>query len=264
MASGIKIGISTMSDIKKGTSQVSAVYQATNLIWPIPSPTPTPTPTPTPIPAASVIYRENLVKNPDASSTYSFTSVGTYGSTFIVIAIHGIANYLSSITSVTIGGVSATQLTSIGGGSFNNLLSFYGATITGTTNNYVVNYSNVRRSCSIGIWTVDNLISTTPTATFIGSVANGAGTAISGSLSGNTVNNVIIGAASNDRSGYFTTWTSSPQTHFIINENYDVSQSNLGNVTGASRQAQNGGILVTSTFGFTPASLGLGTWISLR
>jgi hypothetical protein len=47
MANGIRIGTTTINDVKRGASQVSAVYQGTNLIWPLPSPTPTPTPTPT-------------------------------------------------------------------------------------------------------------------------------------------------------------------------------------------------------------------------
>lgn len=53
MANGIRVGSSTFTQGFMGTDPLTAVYQGTNLIWPIVTPTPTPTPTITPTPTPS-------------------------------------------------------------------------------------------------------------------------------------------------------------------------------------------------------------------
>jgi hypothetical protein len=250
------------------TSTITPTPTITPTLTPTPTitstntPTPTPTLTPTPSPQPAGVTYNTTLSNITAASTYTFTSPSSYGNGYIVLAINGISNTNDDITSVTIGGVSATRLTFITGGTFNNMLSFYGARIVGTTRDFVVNFSAERRSCAIGIWTVSNLLSETPVATFTGSVANGVGLSITGSLNDLTERGIIIGATSNDIQPSSTTWTTSNGS---ITENYDVNNNNLGNRSGASRTASvNGTLIITATFGDTPNSVGLGTWISLR
>ena len=240
---------------------------------PTPTPTVTPTKTPTPTPtvtlsptaqAATINYNTTMVQDPVAASTYNFTTPGSYGNGYIVVAVAGISNYANTISSVVIGGVNATQITLITGGSYNNLLTFYGATITGTTNSFEVNFTGTRRNCSIGVWTITNLLSTTPISTFTGSVASGVDDEITGNLSSLTSIGVVIGATSNDRSGTSTTWSLPGGPSPNMTENYDQSGSSLPTISGAMRTAVNGGLTIRATFATGPNSVGLGSWISLR
>lgn len=239
----------------------------TPTITPTNTPTMTPTNTPTPTPApqpATINYNTTMVQDPVAASTYNFTTPGSYGNGYIVVAVAGISNFANTISSVVIGGVNATQLTLITGGSFNNLLTFYGARITGTTNSFQVNFTGTRRNCSISVWTITNLLSTTPISTFTGSVASGVGTTITGALSSLTSQGVVIGATSNDKSGTSTTWSLPAGQTPNMTENYDQSGSSLPTISGAMRTAVNGGLTIRATFALTPSSVGLGSWISLR
>tara|TARA_R110000868_G_C10627132_1_gene742848 strand:- start:26 stop:643 length:618 start_codon:yes stop_codon:yes gene_type:complete len=205
-----------------------------------------------------------MVQDPVAASTYNFTTPGSYGNGYIVVAVAGISNFANTISSVVIGGINATQLTLITGGSFNNLLSFYGATITGTTNSFQVNFTGTRRNCSISVWTITNLLSETPISIFNGSVAQYVGTTITGGLSSLTSQGVVIAATSNDRSGASTIWSLPGGQTPNMTENYDQSGSSFPTISGAMRIAVNNGLTIRATFSSTPASLGLGTWISLR
>ena len=230
----------------------------TTTVTPTPTPSITPTPTASPVyPAASITYNTTLTQNPVAASTYNFTSPSSYGPGFIVLSIAGISNFQNTITSVQIGGVNATQLSIVTGGTNNTISAFYGAIITGTTNSYTVNFSSNRRNCSISIYTVNNLLSTTPVSTFTG-VAGGF--SIAGNLTSLTNNAVIIAAATIDTTPTTISWTCSPGS---ITENYDFSYSSYG-ISGASRQAPNGSLLITSTFSAAPNNAAVGTWIALR
>ena len=237
----------------------------TNTPTPTPTPTNTPTPTPTPSPqAASISYNTTMIQDPVAASTYNFTTPGSYGNGYILVAVAGISNFANTISSVVIGGVSATQLTLVSGGSFNNLLTFYGARITGTTNSFQVNFTGTRRNCSISVWTITNLLSETPISTFTGTVAGGAGTTITGALSSLTSQGVVIAATSNDISGSSTTWSLPAGQTPNMTENYDTSGSSFPTISGSMRTAVNGGLTIRATFANTPNSLGLGAWIGLR
>ena len=265
-----------------GSGNDASTYLTTNGYWnswvlisPTPTPTSTPTPTPTITPtntptptpspspqAASISYGTTLT-NVVAASTYNFTSPSSYGNGFVVLAIAGISNFANTISSVTIGGVAATQLSLVSGGSFNNLVALYGARIVGTTNSYTVNYTGTRRSCAISIYTVTNLLSETPISVFTGSVAQGVGFSIIGTLFDLSSSGVIIGATNNDASSSTTTW-SVPSGGPNVTENYDLSLNNLGNISGCLRGAPNNDLTIRATFSLGANSLALGTWIALR
>lgn len=84
MANGIKIGSLTFTQGYIGNTPLIAVYQGSNLIWPIPTPTPSPTPTPTPTPTPAPTYRRYLLGNAaegiPSSTSISFSYINTGGS----------------------------------------------------------------------------------------------------------------------------------------------------------------------------------------
>lgn len=92
------------------------------------------------------------------SSSYSFSglSIGSAASNRAVLAlIHGGAQ-TRTITSVTIGGISATQCASysFGGG----ITAIYGAIVpTGTTATVVVNFSGTQDRCGVAVYTTTDL-----------------------------------------------------------------------------------------------------------
>lgn len=80
MANGIKIGTLTFTQGYIGNTPLIAVYQGTNLIWPIPTPTPTPspTPTPTPTPTPAPTYRYYQLGNCAGGTPASFDIFFSY------------------------------------------------------------------------------------------------------------------------------------------------------------------------------------------
>jgi hypothetical protein len=231
------------------TPSITPTITPTNTITPTPTITPSSTP---PRQPAGVTYNTTITQNPVDASTYNFTSPSSYGPGFIVLSIGGISNFQNTITSVQIGGVEATRLSLVTGGTNNTISAFYGAVITGSVNTYTVNFSSNRRNCSISIYTISNLVSTTPVSVFTGS---SSGFSIAGSLTSLNTNCVILAAATIDTSPTTISWTNNT-------ERYDFSYSSYG-ISGASRQAPNGSLLITSTFSIAPNNTAVGTWIAL-
>jgi hypothetical protein len=236
------------------TSTATPTPTLTSTSTPTPTLTSTPTPTPSPV-AASVTYISNQSNSNDLS-TYTFTSANYGGAGFIVVAIASLGNNQRTISSVSIAGVSATELTFItdGGGSNGHAISsLWGAQITGgTLGDVVVTFTGTRASCNIGVFRVQNLLSTTPTHSFTNSASSNI---VSGTLTGLTTNNIIISHASSD-DGQTCVWTNNT-------ERYDVSVSNCAS-TGASRQAPSGSLTITATFSASENFASVISSISLR
>lgn len=125
MANGIKIGTLTFTQGYIGNTPLIAVYQGTNLIWPIPTPTPTPspTPTPTPTPTPAPTYRRYLLGNaaegiPSSTSiSYSYTNTGggvSTGSLNTSNAAYRTINAQTGSVSVTAGDASRFQIIDLG------------------------------------------------------------------------------------------------------------------------------------------------------
>ena len=158
---------------------------------------------------ASLSYRANYSDTTDAS-TYTFTSadIGTATNrSLVVVAIHAFGN---AVTSVTIGGVSATRTVREGANAIVELWQASG--VSGTTGNIVVNISGGSTRCLVGVYALYNLRNNTV-------VSSGNTLAISGSSLSRTLNTIVdgvlIGAATANASGRTYTWTGA-------SENYDT------------------------------------------
>jgi len=233
------------------TPSVTATMTPTPTVTPTITPTNTPTPTPTPSPQAASVTYNTTVTFFTPQQTYNFDLPSSYGPGFIVIAISSLASSAGNVSSVSIGGVSATQLTFVSGGTGNAISSIWGATITGSTDLFDITFSNTRNNCNFGIWTVQNLLSTTPTHSF---TSTSSTTTVSGTLTGLTTNNIIISNVTNDRTST-TTWTNNT-------ENYDIFTT--WGKSGASRQAPSGSLTITATLSTAPTNRAVGSSISLR
>lgn len=102
--------------------------------------------------------------------TYAAQAIGTASATRSVIL--GFATFGTTPTSVTIGGIAATQLaTTSNGGTVNYY--FYGAAVpTGTTASYVINTAATTGTAGVTVssWSVYDLLSLTPINTQIDNV----------------------------------------------------------------------------------------------
>lgn len=184
---------------------------------PSPSPTPTgtgtPTPTPSPsnLPPTEITYLSNVFSNTTASSyTFSGVSFGTTGLVVVGIdakRVGSAAGYV--ISSVTIGGISATQTTSQNG--FNNITQgIWTAEVTGTTGDIVVNLNASTRSLGVGIWRINNYTSTTPVFT---GITQGVTSTLSVTTSSLTPTSVGVGTVNDQSAGTNIAWTNATERY---------------------------------------------------
>lgn len=137
---------------------------------------------------ASIINTDSPVDATPGLSTYTFTSasIGTASTGRVIIVGVGGSNVTVAaitITSVTIGGVSATEISdNRSGQSYCGLYSLQ--VDTGTTADIVVTWSGVMSACGIGVWAAYNLLSSTPTDTGTDSASDPLNTTIDVSAGG--------------------------------------------------------------------------------
>jgi len=129
------------------------------------TPTMTPTPSATPPSPASISYITQS-SNTANQTNYTFSSVATGVGLVVVNIASANASFGNNLSSVTIGGVNATITQSFkaagaGGNGYYNAIAY--AVTTASTNNIVVNWSSGMANCAIGVWTITNYQSTTPT-----------------------------------------------------------------------------------------------------
>lgn len=209
---------------------------------------------------ASVTFCENRQSATDASSyTFSAVSLGTAATgRRIVVGVSGSKGGTVSVSSVTVGGNSATQLcTDEGsGGGANQRTALYIITVdSGTSADIVVTYSGTCARSGIGVWAVYDLQSSTPVATATSQVVDPY---TSGSLS-HTAGGVGIYVAYTYYSGGLPTHTATNAT-----ERYDVD-------TEAGVLPHTGGDTTFSTTGSTTITVdptfqtaGSACFVSLR
>ena len=191
---------------------------------------------------ASISYRANYSSTTDASSyTFASSDIGTATDrSLVVVAIHYRS---SSISSVTIGGVTATQIRTVGAGL--NTAIFSASGVTGTTADVVVTLSGTASRCLVAVYALYNLRSTTP-------VDSDITFTLSGSSLSRTVDTqadgVIVAAASATGSGRTFTWTGAT-------ENYDTVIETADSYSGASTLTTSN---TTTTVSFTIAGGGTG------
>ena len=112
-------------------------------------------------PPAAAVFTANS-SSAVASSTYSFTSqsLGTAAADrYVVVGVAGQSGSGAvAVSSMTIGGISASQLVSMS--ETNNSIEFWIAAVpTGTTGTVTVNWAAQRARCAIVIWAVTGLVS---------------------------------------------------------------------------------------------------------
>jgi hypothetical protein len=194
-----------------------------------------------------------------ASTTYNFT-IGSTGPGLAIISVHNEVNADTAIspTSVTIGGVSATQAIAANSdrsGSPTSTSIWYAVLTSSTTSVTVVHGSSPLR-CLVGINLIQNYTSATPI--FTGSSADG------GVPTSRTINTDVIRkgaaiiAAYTAGDVYSTTWSG-------VIENYDgqIASSLTGASGGSSVVEQTETVTVTATSDSTPAqstSLSVAVW----
>lgn len=111
-------------------------------------------------PPILVTFRQTAVNALNLSS-YTFTNqdIGTaFVGRVVVVGFTPFTSIstVSNITSVTIGGVTATQLSAGIGGSNIQVVLYAAIVSTGTLATVIINFSSQRDNCGIAVWTLEN------------------------------------------------------------------------------------------------------------
>jgi hypothetical protein len=151
-------GTGTPTPTPTGTPTQTPTQTGTGTPTPTPTGTSTPTPSPS-TPADAVISYRTWVED----SSITSCNFGTAG--LVCVMVQSENNNNSSISSVVIDGITATQARL---DIYNSLLvqAIYYAVVTGSTGNIQVNYTNTQLRSGIAVWTITSYSSTTPTYTY--------------------------------------------------------------------------------------------------
>lgn len=187
-----------------------------------------------------------------SQTTYTFTAkaIGTAATgRLIVVAAHSLSS-VGQASSCTIAGGAATNVaTTID--SLSTVTLFSAVVNTGTTADITITYGAAGARCAIGVWAINNLISTTATtATSIASPPSSALTIQAGG--------VAIGAATfrYDTGNATVTWTNLTESYDNIGENTNETYSGA---CIASAGGQSSTITATPT-GSIEEALVLAAW----
>ena len=209
----------TQTGTPTGTPTQTPTQTGSGTPTPTPTGTSTPTPSPSTIPSPTITY---LTTNGSSSnlSTYTYSSVSFGSPGLIVVSVGAFGNY--TLTSLTIGGVSAVKAISLtSGGSVKSDIWY--AEVTGTTGNIVVNYGSQMSNNLIGVWRINNYSSTTPV--FSGSTQ---GTSGSISITTSSLDSGDVGIGSMNCT-YPSTPGSQSWTNATENFNNFISEFGIGN-----------------------------------
>ena len=148
-----------------------------------------------------ITYQTNAVLNSPATTfTFSSQAIGTAQANRYVIVGVGGSNSTRTVSTVTIGGISATQLVQQQSGIITSAL-FIANVPTGTTASIVVTWSGSQDRAGIGVWSATGLSSTSANST--GSTTTNNGTITLTTLSGG----FAVGFTTQDNFGSTFTWT---------------------------------------------------------
>lgn len=176
---------------------------------------------------ASITYVSDT-GNASALTTYTFASQN-FGTAFsgrylVAYFAHRAASAGITGSSATIGGVGATKLSTVTNG--NGCGELWGALVpTGTSGTTSITWSGGVARCVTGLWSLANLLSTTPTNTY---TSTASPLSVSANISAGGV--ALAGAYSN--SGTTATWAG-------LTENYD-------NITTASTMSSGASLAFAS------------------
>jgi hypothetical protein len=194
-----------------------------------------------------VTYQQNAVATNNAASyTFSNQNIGTAFTGRIVVV--GVASQGANISSITIGGNSATEINKNGSGGVTSCKLFALQVDTGTTADIVVTMAATAGSCGIAVWTLANavgyLTEVTPNADNSGSGAVTVTVTLATVNSGDAIivmNRMLSGMAGT------VTFTG-------VTENFDRlvesgSSAMSGGSTNISTNASNYDVSMTTTAG---------------
>lgn len=118
-------------------------------------------------PNASISFTDSASDGSDGTGyTFSARSLGAAASDRFIVVGAGQRNSGQTVSSLTIGGVSASLIKRQVGASGFNVTELWGATVpTGTTGDITVTWSASVVRCAIAVHRIVNLTSTTPTFT---------------------------------------------------------------------------------------------------
>lgn len=168
-------------------------------------------------PLASGSFISSAVNTVDGTSfTFTSQNIGTADATrLVVVVVVAAAATTSEPTSVTIGGNAATKAVGRTDNSVGTISIWYLAVPSGTTANIVVNFSASHARCGIGVFSLLNLGSNTPTAT--GTGGTNAGTSVNANVNVTGANGIVVAGACSTNTGAAThTWTG-------VTESYDTT-----------------------------------------
>lgn len=172
----------------------------------------------------TVAYTDSASSTADAT-TYTFTAaaIGTAGpDRFVVVGIFGSKASALNISTVTIGGISATLL-AVSTLDPNRNLSFFGAFVpTGTTADVVVTFDTSAVRAAIGVWQITNLWR--PLA---GAVESAAVQTDNGAMNLGVGSDCVILAIGSSATTVSCTWTG-------VTENFDLAAFETQNFSGGS------------------------------
>jgi hypothetical protein len=159
-------------------------------------------------PATAAITYVSSNSNESNLTTYTFSaqSIGTAAADrFVIVGCYAPRNTSTcTITDVTIGGITATQLVQSKDASAFSDFAIYGASVpTGTTADVVVTLSAAPDRFGIDVFAATALSSTTPTAT---QTDNTASVNLSKSITVQA-NGFILGCSGNENTAATHTWT---------------------------------------------------------
>lgn len=202
--------------------------------------------------AASISYRANYRSTANATSyTFSSSDIGTAtGRSIVVVAVHSWRSTSFSVSSVTIGGVSATNVGSAGTQPRTEL--WYAEGVSGTTGDIVVTMSATTERCLVGVYALYNLRSNTPN--FSGT-SSGLSSGLNRTVN-TTVNGVIVGAASANASGRTYTWTGATENYDTVIESFNSYSAASGTTTSNTATT----VSFTLAGGSTGLSYVLASW----
>lgn len=178
-------------------------------------------------------------------TTYTFSSqaIGTaFVGRRIVVGVGAINSASRTIASVTIGGVTATQIAFIeatGGGAFVPTGLYIAQVDTGTTANVVVTWSGSASRCSLGVFALSNMTTNT---------AFDSGTSVT-----NPITKTLTVPVGGIAIGYATTYNSPGAMSFTwsgLTERFDQILELVGNAgshTGACNNLAGGSTVCTAT-----------------
>lgn len=168
-------------------------------------------------PNPSVVYQTNVGSTSDLT-TYTFTAaaIGTASpNRAVVIVAATVGAALRTISTVTIGGVSASLVKQQTQG-FSDTEMWIAAVPTGTTGDIVVTYSAGTLRCGVGVWAVYNLQSMTALTT-------SGSTASPNSLNLNTTaNSIVIAGCGTTSGGTSFSWAGVTERY---DADFDITQT---------------------------------------